>query len=731
MKSFKRNRRDNRKMTEESIYRRFSSSKVYKWPLKTFLAASILCSSSLASANSQICIPSQGYQPPQYTAQQLLGTLAGIRPLQILVGQGDISFMFTGPWTDWYRQDLESALAELAVIRGLLDARNLKHLYSGLTGNISPEEAIGMCPAENDPQRYVRTVDGSCNKIADPLAGKVGTRFGRNVSVLSIIQPETGTLYTPNPREVSTKLLRRDNPGNKVPFLNLWANAWIQFMIHDWFDHGPSDRRRPLSIPIASNDPISMATGQQAITTGSTPADPLPKEAGLPVAFNNYVTHWWDGSQLYGSDQATADRLRSFQGGKLLLDQQGRLPINDKQFGDAGFTSNWWLGLEMLHTLFVKEHNAIADMLAAAHPEMSDQELYDKARLINAALMAKIHTVEWTPAILPNKTLDVGMNANWYGLQRFVPDPVEKVKLGQFVLGAIANGTFTAKTINPIIYGIMGGETDDKGVSFSMTEEFVAIYRMHQLLPDFIGILDGDGKLQEIYDSLDLTNAGARAVFDKVKFRDLAMSFGLQKPGTLTLKNYPRFLTELEIFPGNKIDLAAIDILRDRERGLPRYNTFRQLLNLPRVPSIEALTDDPDLRAKLNEVYPGGINTVDLFVGTLAESQRPTCYGFGETLFQTFILMASRRLQADRFYTVDYRPQVYTQEGLNWIANNSFKTVLQRHIPEIAKKLQNVENAFKPWQDTPTGKDSYINLEQSEKKMDADIKKMFNSKYGL
>ena len=33
---------------------------------------------------------------------------------------------------------------------------------------------------------------------------------------------------------------------------------------------------------------------------------------------------------------------------------------------------------------------------------------------------------------------------------------------------------------------------------------------------------------------------------------------------------------------------------------------------------------------------------------------------FSETAFRVFILMASRRLKSDRFFTVDYTPRVYT-----------------------------------------------------------------------
>ena len=59
--------------------------------------------------------------------------------------------------------------------------------------------------------------------------------------------------------------------------------------------------------------------------------------------------------------------------------------------------------------------------------------------------------------------------------------------------------------------------------------------------------------------------------------------------------------------------------------------------------------------------------------------------------------MASRRLEADRFFTDDYRPEVYTQTGLDWVESNSMRSVLLRHCPELEPSLQGVENPFAPW----------------------------------
>ncbi len=160
-------------------------------------------------------------------------------------------------------------------------------------------------------------------------------------------------------------------------------------------------------------------------------------------------------------------------------------------------------------------------------------------------------------------------------------------------------------------------------------------------------------------------------------------------------------MQELSV-PGNPLfDMGAVDILRARERGVPRYNEFRRQLGLNPIRSFEDLTSDQDVVRRLKEVYgdkPEDVENLDLMIGTLGEGYRPTGFGFGETMFQIFILNASRRLQADRFYTDSYNEETYTKEGLKWIDDSSLKSVLLRHHPELANSgLANVKNAFEPW----------------------------------
>ncbi|MBC7173337.1 MAG: peroxidase, partial [Polyangiaceae bacterium] len=482
------------------------------------------------------------------------------------------------------------------------------------------------------------------------------------------MRPETNTLLEPNPREISRRLLARGDEGiQEVPFLNLMAASWIQFMTHDWFSHGPNQSANPIQVPLASDDPL-RAHGLTTLPIGRTMGDPsrrLLSDRSLPTTFVNEVTHWWDGSQIYGSDATTAKRLRTMSGGRLRTQDNGSLPLGSNGVEDTGFNRNWWVGLSMLHQLWLQEHNTIADMLKARYPSWNDQRLYDTARLINSALIAKIHTIEWTPAILPNETLAQAMDSNWHGLFA----GLENVGI-----------TFDSS----LLFGIVGNSRDLSGVPFSMPEEFVSVYRMHPLMPESISIqpIGANAPTEEI--PLPATReAQAHLITERIPMADLFHSFGVSHPGALVLNNYPAFLQDLELPDGQFVDMGTIDLIRERERGVPRYNEFRRQMQLLPLNSFSQLTDDAEIVAELEDLYDGDIEKLDLMIGMFAEAHRPTNFGFGETAFQVFILIASRRLHADRFYTDSYNAETYTQAGLDWIENNSMKSVLLRHFPSL------------------------------------------------
>ena len=179
---------------------------------------------------------------------------------------------------------------------------------------------------------------------------------------------------------------------------------------------------------------------------------------------------------------------------------------------------------------------------------------------------------------------------------------------------------------------------------------------------------------------------------------DLFYSFGRAHPGAISLHNYPRTLQHFKRPDGTEIDLAATDVLRTRERGVPRYNQFRRLLLKSPVRSFEELTDVPEWAEEIKRVYNNDIELVDTMVGMMAEPLPPG-FGFSETAFRIFLLMASRRLKSDRFLSQDYRPEIYTKQGIDWVEQNSMKSIISRHFPSVAFAMEGIDddNAFKPW----------------------------------
>lgn len=113
--------------------------------------------------------------------------------------------------------------------------------------------------------------------------------------------------------------------------------------------------------------------GQTVMTVPRTQPDaPLDKSDETCPGYRNMNTAWWDGSQIYGSSEEITSALRAkLPDGKLELIKYGKedfLPRELDGTPRTGFSNNWWIGLELLHTLFALEHNAICDTLKKAYP---------------------------------------------------------------------------------------------------------------------------------------------------------------------------------------------------------------------------------------------------------------------------------------------------------------------------------------------------------------------------
>src|SRR6476620_9683360 len=495
----------------------------------------------------------------------------------------------------WDKLPLPIAMLVLIGLRNILREKNLFDTGRGPLDK----------PSIDDHPRYLtaRTLDGTFNNLEDPLMGSLGSRFGRNVP-LEYTAKEKNPLE-PNPRTVSRELLT-SNEFIPATTLNLLAGAWIQFEVHDWFSHGQHEQENPWKIELAADDPWPHNPMEIQRTRRDPSADP-----DGPPTFVTADTHWWDGSQVYGSDPKFAQALRTGENGKLKLDEGGLVPREvEADLDIAGVAGNFWVGLALLHSLFMREHNAVCDRLHETHPELSDDELYDKARLVVAALMAKIHTVDWTPAIIAHPTTVKALRTNWWGLE-----------------GERLDKLIGRRTKSEVLRGIPGSPTNRHGVPYSLTEEFVAVYRMHPLIPDdysFRALAD-DSLLRE-HTLPELGAVHVRERLGETPMDDLFYSFGTSHPGAITLHNYPRFLQRLERPDGEVLDLATIDVLRTRERGVPRYNQFRRLLHLNSFDPFEELAERPEDAEALRELY-GDVERVDTMIGMYAE-RKPKGFGF-------------------------------------------------------------------------------------------------------
>jgi hypothetical protein len=576
---------------------------------------------------------------------------------------------------EWHRLPVSLSLLNLQTFRHVLRRRNLIDTEA----REAPPTARPVPAAPSETARVWRTYDGSFNDLSEPSMGAaLASTFGRNLS----FDHRPHLFNEPNPIVVSRELLFREvfQPARS---LNLLAAAWIQFQVHDWVSHarhplGHKDVVVPLPPGMAgwSNTPGGPPEPVMRIAGNVSVGGTLPDGSELPL-FRNQVSHWWDGSEVYGTDQETALKLRD--GAKLRLSEDGYLPEDARGAEITGFNESWWIGLSGLHTLFAREHNLLCDELRAHYRGWSDERVYQTARLIVSALIAKIHTVEWTPAILATKTLEIGMSTNWNG----PPARDWMARLGIWLVDAHA------------ATGIPSTRPDHHGAPYSLTEDFVTVYRMHPLLPDDYLFRDHrSGELLGHRGFLEIQGDKADEELRAIGLQSLLYSFGISHPGAIRLHNYPRALQAFER-DGERIDLSVVDLVRTRRRGVPRYNDFRAGLHKPRIKRWDELCEDPESVRRIREIYRS-IDEVDTMIGLFAETP-PEGFGFSDTAFRIFILMASRRLQSDRFLTVDFRPEIYSPFGMDWIANNGMTSVILRHCPELVSVLPRGGNAFAPW----------------------------------
>src|SRR6187431_2630208 len=215
----------------------------------------------------------------------------------------------------WHRLPKWIGIINLLSFRYELRAKNLHDTYPG------PDHQGDTKTNPFHDTKFVsnRNSDGKFNDTRQPLMGCTGMRFGRNMPREFTAHPDPESLMTPNPRIISEKLMKRTE-FKPATIVNLLAAPWIQFMVHDWFGHFDSEEK--IEVPLPAGDTWSEDKMLVHRTLADTPLNEIDRK--FP-AYKNKNSHWWDGSQIYGSTEAQTDILRGKAADGKLFVEDGTL----------------------------------------------------------------------------------------------------------------------------------------------------------------------------------------------------------------------------------------------------------------------------------------------------------------------------------------------------------------------------------------------------------------------
>ncbi|UPT75848.1 MAG: hypothetical protein M0D55_09345 [Elusimicrobiota bacterium] len=596
----------------------------------------------------------------------------------------------------------------------------IRFLRSGTITDPYDYASNDVKPKGEEPEQAKRgyTADGSWAVDKDnPRMGAENTRFGSNIPP-KLVRPDVENM-TPSAREVGKLRHREQDPNTgkdivkPAGILNDLAGGWIQFQFHNF---GGNTKRDPIGqnphvMPRNASD--KWPAGEPALLDRTTKDPTRVTDNGRPTVMNER-TQAWIQAQIYGTNEEEQKPLRTWTDGKFRLDENGNLPPHPTKPGidHSGFINNYNPLLSFLHWAFVVNHNNIVDHLRKFHPDWDDAMLWDYARKINVASTAQIHTTEWTEDLLQHPTLQEGMHAEYYGLLG--------PKFKAWVMRASYRHPWFGKLMKPltdndVFWGMPGSKWEHHDGPFQVPKHFRFVYRLHEMIlsdHEFVAppsATQGE-RLLGRRELIDFIHQNTRPIVEQYGYDVLAWSFVRKSAGALTLKNFPKALTQFKDQQHDKLmDLAEADTFRERTDGTGTYNEFRRSVGEPPVTSFMELTGGDAEMAKALEIkFEGDVNKVDAGIGILAEP-KPAGFALGFTQFYQFVLNAPRRVKSNRHLTELYSHKDYTFEGMEWHWHSGgMGGVIARamkglpHGRDVIRAMEGVTRWFAPWQDTET-----------------------------
>ncbi|XP_055342135.1 uncharacterized protein LOC129590786 [Paramacrobiotus metropolitanus] len=512
-----------------------------------------------------------------------------------------------------------------------------------------------------DATSKFRSISGHCNNLNHPEFGETDRIFSRflapqyddGVGQQRDASAAGGSL--PPVRAVRTNILTDvDRPHPKYTVLLM---QFGQFIDHD-FTNTPmatsntggflscrecdsqftvSQECRPIRVP--QGDPVMASFDQRGrpLCLSFTRSQSRQGSDGRRQQVNQ-LSSYLDGGMVYGTSRCFTRRLRSLnngllittrhpQGGKDLLQQSTNQNDVESQecrsvnranrcflAGDA--RSNEQPGLSAMHTVWVREHNRIANELRGLNPHWDDQRVFDETRRILVAVLQHITYNEWIP--------------------RVVGQPVANI----FGLALKKSGYYN--------------EYDDTCDATISNEFATAAFRFgHSLVPARLGRYDNTFQ-SNLFKPLNLFEHFSRvdSLYESLGVDQILIGLTIEPTQNADFSFSDALANHLFQDPNRPLgtDLVAINIQRGRDHGLAGYNAYRERCNMTKAKSFDDLLGDIPkfLVDRLAQLYRH-VDDIDLFTGGTVEL--PVTGGLVGPTFACIIGEQFLRLRkCDRFW---------------------------------------------------------------------------------
>jgi hypothetical protein len=511
-------------------------------------------------------------------------------------------------------------------------------------------------------RRSSRPFDGSRNSLSDPEMNAADTALRRLLpngyhDGLDSIAGQT----RPWPRTVSNIVFAQSGSRPNTVGATDFVWQWGQFIDHDIDLSDGTDP--PESYPIVMPDDDNFFPAGTGIDFNRSIH--LHDSNGVRQQINE-ISGWIDASMVYGSDKERALALRTMDGtGRLKVDPGNMLPRNVNGLANAGgpnpqlflagdVRSNEQVALAAMHTLFVREHNRLADLFLA------EANRRDSADDRGGSRPGKLYRYEDERGNVVYSDRPPAGQTGVVARARDGNDATKSRVAGDDIYErarAIVAAEIQHITYNEFLPVLLGPRAVGRysgyrpGTDARVANEFsTAAYRIgHSMLSATLLRLDADG---------EVVAAGNLALRDAFFAPHILRRHGIEP----LLRGLARQLCQqIDAYviddvrnflfgdPGlGGLDLVSLNIQRGRDHGMPDYNSARIALGLSPVTTFAEISGDPETVARLRRAYRD-VNDIDLWVGGVAED--PYAGGMLGELFHTIVKRQFLALRdGDRFW---------------------------------------------------------------------------------